>query len=381
MAIEKETNVSKSESNYVKNCASSGRIIMLQQILELPSLPIGNIQRILRVLFEILLHNKHFEETVLFVLDKFFNKIYNDFYVELNFNNKKNLANVQKNFNKTLGIIFETMEKYITGNKNQIEDLNKLYEFSLYFLVAKMYLKSKGQSNKINSLENKENESKEIKDKIVLGQIEAYYGPSFLNKLIDEGTVLGFFKLIVKTYAPSDSENKGNNNKNKKNQKNLDESKSLSNSLDLLFDVLKLNKDREKVYKIWNLIIEEKTNQILTEISPKNFQYLIFYVSRFVLKSFFHLDYVKQIFDSSFFISFLRFKIKQKFKFLGNLIEIVTENIEKIINKKSSGDLKIAEYCFDLLTIFGNEPESYLSIQTFKSFHAVRGFFFLSNFF
>jgi hypothetical protein len=367
IAIEKETNVSKSETNYVRNCANSGRIIMLQQILEIPSLPMVNISRILRVLFEILLHNKHFEETIIFVIDKFFNRIYNNFYTELNFENTKNLTNIQKNFNKTLSTIFETMEKYITGNKNQIEDSNKIYEFSLYFLIAKMYLKAKNSANLNKSTSTSTlNTNESTKDKIIVSLIESYYGLSFSNKIIEEGTVLGFFKLIVKNSTPNETEKKAK-----------EDNKSLSLSLDLFFEILKLNKEKEKVYKIWNLIIDENTNQILSEISPKNFQYLIYYVSRFILKSFFHLDYVKQIFEATFFISFLRFKLKQKFKFLGNLIEIVMEHIEKIKSKeanKNNEDMskKISDYCLNLLNLFGNEPENNLSIQTFKTFYAVK---------
>jgi hypothetical protein len=66
----------------------------------------------------------------------------------------------------------------------------------------------------------------------------------------------------------------------------------------------------------------------------------------------------------------LRFKVKQKFKFLGTLIEILTEKL-KDEKKLNESNLKVSEYSLNLLTIFGGDAENNLSIQTFKAFHAV----------
>lgn len=359
-AIEKETNIGKSETNYVRNCATSGRAIMLQSALDIPSISSENILKIVKIMCDILISNKHMEESVLFVFRIFFDKLVSDFYHDFNFNSAKNLTNVQKNFSKILQNVFEILEKYISNNKSQIEQSQKIYEFSLYFLIAKLYLRAKNSKSSSNA-----------KEKLITGLIESYFGTGFLNTIMDDGTILGFFKLIVKNSFFQENENlksAKNNSENKFNER------SLNISLDYFFEILKLNKEKEKVYKIWNLIIDENTNQILTEISPKNFQHLIYSVSRFVLKNFFHLDYVKQIFDHSFFLSFVKFKIKQKFKFLGDLIKIIEENLQKIKESKNTSEeiiKKVSDYALDLLKIFGNNPQVYISIQSFKTTYAV----------
>jgi len=363
-AIEKETNVGKSEANYVRNCAASGKIIMLQSVLDLPSIPSDIVLRIVKSLCEILITNKLMEETVLFVFKVFFEKIINDFYHDFNFNSTKNSAATQKNFSKLLQNVFEILEKYISNNKSQIERSQKIYEYCLYFLIARLYLKAKNSKNSNN-----------IKEKVIIGLIENHFGTSFLNTILDDGTILGFFKLIVKNSSFADNENLKSKNSNINKTE-----KSLNISIDLFFEILKLNKEKEKVYKIWNLIIDENTNKILSEISPKNFQNLIYSVSRFVLKNSFHLDYVKQIFDNTFFLGFVKFRLKQKFKYLNDIIEIVSENLEKLQESKNLTEettKNISEYALNLLKIFGNNPQLNISIQTFKGFHAVKN---LKNF-
>lgn len=358
-AIERETNVGKSEANYVRNCAASGKIIMLQSVLDLPSIPSEVVLRIVKSLCEILITNKLMEETILFVFKVFFEKLVNDFYHDCNFNSAKNSSAAQKNFSKLLQNIFEILEKYISNNKSQIEQSQKIYEYCLYFLIARLYLKAKHSKNSNNT-----------KEKIIMGLIENHFGTGFINTILDDGTILGFFKLIVKNSTFAENENL----KNKKNNNTDNVEKSLNISLDLFFEILKLNKEKEKIYKIWNLINDENTNKILTEISPKNFQNLIYSVSKFVLKNCFHLEYVKQIFDNTFLLGFVKFRLKQKFKYLTEIIEVVSENIEKLqesknINEETSKN--ISQYALDLLNVFGNNPQTHISIQTFKGFHAV----------
>lgn len=356
-AIEKETNMGKSETNYVRNCATSGRIIMLQTVLDVPSIPAENILKIIKSLCEILMSNKNMQETILFILKKFFEKLTNDYYHDYNFNAAKTSATAQKNFNKILQSIFQILEKYISNAKNQIEESKNIYEFSLYFLIAKLYMKAK----------NTKQANSTAKERIIMSLVESHFGTGFLSTIMDDGTILGFFKLIVKNSFMIENNQKNNSNKAYE--------KSLNISLDFFFETLRLYKEKEKVYKIWNLIIDENTNTILSEISPKNFQQLIYSVAKFILNNYFHMDYVKQIFDHEFFVSFLKFKIKQKFQYLNDIIAIVTEQIEKFKQAKHDNHelalKKISEYAIDLLKIFGSSPDKYLSIQTFKNFHAV----------
>ena len=300
------------------------------------------------------------EETVLYIFKIFFEKLINDYYHEFNFSSAKNAAAAQKNFSKILQSIFEILLKFISLNKSHIGQTQKMWEFSLYFLIAKIYLKAKNSKNSTGA-----------KERILTGAVESQFGTGFLNSIMDESAILGFFKLIVKNSLFQENENLKNSKNNKDNKYN---DRSLNISLDFFFEIVKLNKDKEKVYKVWNLIIDENTNQILNEISPKNFQQLVYSVAKFVLKNFFHLDYVKQIFEHSFFLGFIKFKIKQKFKYLGDLVGIVTENLQKLQEGKVYGEdlhKKVSEYALDLLKTFGNNPQNYISIQTFKGFHAV----------
>lgn len=361
-AIEKETNLGKSETNYVRNCATSGKLIMLQSALDIPSIPSEFVLKITKTLCEILTANKLMEESVLYIFKIFFDKLTNDYYHEFNFNSVKNSAAAQKNFSKILQSIFEILKKFISLNKSQIDQTQKMWEFSMYFLIAKIYLKAKNsKTNNANS-----------KEKILCSIVESQFGTGFISSIMDDSTILGFFKLIVKNSLFQENENLKNAKNNKDNKYN---ERSLNISLDFFFEILKLNKDKEKVYKIWNLIIDENTNQILNEISPKNFQQLIYSVAKFILKNYFHLDYVKQIFDHTFLLGFIKFRIKQKFKYLSDLIEIITANIKKLQEAKVYGEelhRKVSEYALDLLKTFGNNPQAFISIQTFKAFHAVK---------
>ncbi len=359
-AVEKETNLGKSETNYVRNCATSGKLLMMQSTLDIPSIQSEHVLKITKTLCEILVANKHMEETVLYIFKIFFEKLTSEFYHEFSFSSVKNAAVAQKNFSKILQSIFEILQKFLSRNKSQIEQTQKMWEFSLYFLIAKIYLKAKISKSASGA-----------KERILIAAVEDQFGTGFLNSIMDDSAILGFFKLIVKNSLFQENENLKNSKNNKDNKYN---DRSLNISLDFFFEILKLNKDKEKVYKIWNLIIDENTNQILSEISPKNFQQLVFSVSKFVLKNFFHLDYVTQIFDHTFFLGFINFRIKQKFKYLADIIEIVTQNLQKLQDAKGFGEeihQKVSVYALDLLKVFGSNPQKSISIQTFKVFHAV----------
>ena len=344
---------------------------MLQAVLDIPSIPFDVMLKIIRILCEILTCSRILEETILFVLKNFFEKLTNDFYVELNFNTK-HLLTPQKNLNKILINIFGILEKFLSGKTNNLENSKNIYEFSLYFLIAKLYLKSKNSKNSSNPAASG-------KDRIITSLVEQHFGTGFLNSIIEDSTILSFFKLIIKNSFFSENENLKNTKNNRDNKFN---NRSLNISLDFFFEILKLNQEKAKVYKVWNLIIDEKTNQILSEISTKNFQQLIYSFSKFILGNFFHLEYVKQIFDYSFFVSFMKFKIKQKFKYLNDIILVVTANLEKVIEAKQDDEetlKKVSEYSLSLLKVFGNNPENFISIQTFKNFHAVNFFLIYLN--
>ena len=136
-------------------------------------------------------------------------------------------------------------------------------------------------------------------------------------------------------------------------------------SLKLLYQLLvKLNINKY-AYKIWNILIDEKCVGKFNQISPKNFESLIYTYSLFLIHNFFDLKFTLQIFDESFFLSLNHFHTNKKIKYVINITDIISEKINGI----NEDNKIIEEYCKKCLNIFGNELEGKYLPKTLKKFY------------
>src|SRR5690606_10301524 len=107
----------------------------------------------------------------------------------------------------------------------------------------------------------------------------------------------------------------------------------------------------------------------LKNISLKNFQFLIYEISKFILENYFELVYIKEIFDNTFFEGMIKFPNKNKFKYINNLIDIIQNKLKDHMDKEM-----VSEYSYNLLNVFSNDSTSGISPQSYKNF-----FLFLFN--
>ena len=136
-------------------------------------------------------------------------------------------------------------------------------------------------------------------------------------------------------------------------------------SLKFLYQILiKLNNNKY-AYKIWNILIDEKCVEKFNQISPKNFENLIYTYSLFLLINFFDTKFSLQIFDESFFLSLTNFQSNKKVKYVINITDIISEKIKDI----KDNDKVIEDYCEKCLNIFGNELEGKYNPKTLKNFY------------
>ena len=136
-------------------------------------------------------------------------------------------------------------------------------------------------------------------------------------------------------------------------------------SLKFLYQILiKLNNNKY-AYKIWNILIDEKCVEKFNQISPKNFENLIYTYSLFLLINFFDTKFSLQIFDETFFLSLTNFQSNKKIKYVINITDIISEKIKDI----KDNDKVIEDYCEKCLNIFGNELEGKYNPKTLKNFY------------
>ena len=312
-SIKKETNIPKNESKHIKLCGSIGKILMFKIILNQKNLKEDNIINIFKQMVILIKLQKTLEESILMLFKNGLDNIFIDYY---NFKKEK---------------IFEELFKILDNlceNKNNLNKINNIIEFSLYFILLKYSDKIKFLSNNlIKELFNLEED--EIKSPLM----------NYFNLLLKEP-----IKIINK---------KKNNNEGE-----------LHISFNFLLELLKHLNDIKYVYKIWNILIDPDCIKKFKETSSKNFELLVFNYSIFILNNYFNIEYVSQIFDDSFFISLLQFSINRKNKYAN----IISDLILKKINELDNNNKIVNEYLLKLLNIFSHDKFSPNVLKNFFVF-------------
>ena len=314
-SIKKETNIPKNESKHIKLCGSIGKILMFKIILNQKNLKEENIINIFKQMISLIKLQKTLEESILMLFKTGLNNIFIDYY---NFKKEK---------------IFEELFKILDNlceNKNNLNKINNIIEFSLYFILLKYSDKIKILSNNlIKELFNIEED--EIKSPLM----------NYFNLLLKEQ-----IKIINK---------KKNNNEGE-----------LHISFNFLLELLKHLNDIKYVYKIWNILIDPDCIKKFKETSSKNFELLVFNYSIFILNNYFNIEYVSQIFDDSFFISLLQFSINRKNKYANIISDLILKKISELDN--NNNNKIVNEYLLKLLNIFSHDKFSPNILKNFFVF-------------
>ena len=314
-SIKKETNIPKNESKHIKLCGSIGKILMFKIILNQKNLKEENIINIFKQMISLIKLQKTLEESILMLFKTGLNNIFIDYY---NFKKEK---------------IFEELFKILDNlceNKNNLNKINNIIEFSLYFILLKYSEKIKILSNNlIKELFNIEED--EIKSPLM----------NYFNLLLKEQ-----IKIINK---------KKNNNEGE-----------LHISFNFLLELLKHLNDIKYVYKIWNILIDPDCIKKFKETSSKNFELLVFNYSIFILNNYFNIEYVSQIFDDSFFISLLQFSINRKNKYANIISDLILKKISELDN--NNNNKIVNEYLLKLLNIFSHDKFSPNVLKNFFVF-------------
>ena len=313
-SIQKECYVPNNEKRHIKICANSGKLLMYKIIIGQKNISEDNILFILKDIFTIEKNFKSLQNNVMILLKEFIDKLFNNYY-EL------------KKQNKIFDGIFKVFDS-VCDNKNNLNKSNSIFEFVLYFILIQYKEKCKGflPNNIINELfDSKYNEKNT--------PIKKYF-----DLLLEE-------QIII---------NKNNNNE-----------PEFHFSFNLLLNLLEKLNEPKYSYKLWNILIDPICIDDFKKISTKNFEFLVFSYSKFLINKFFKIDYIIQIFDDSFFLSLLKFSSNKKFKYANILTELISDHLNKM---KDNNDDLINDYCFSLLNIFGKENNEKFSPNTLKNF-------------
>ena len=316
--IQKETYVPKNEKSHVKICALSGKILMYKIILNLKCLNEENILVIVKNLSSIPKEQKSLEESVIILFKELFQKIFNDYY------------DIKKS-NKLLDGLYKLLDK-ICEHKNDCSKIDNNFEFSIYFILMNYVENLKGfLPNKIinNFFDNSNSEEQQP-----------------LNK---------YFSLLLNLPIKYNYNDK------------IKEANQFNLSFALLLEILTRLNNKNYSYKIWNILIDPVCVENFKKISSKNFEFLIYSYSLFLIEKFFDLSYVSQIFDESFFLSLLQFNTNKKIKYAINLTQIISEKILELDNKENEKLIK--NYCNNCLEIFGSEIQNKYSPKTLRNFY------------
>ena len=320
-SIQKESYVPKNEKNNVKVCAISGKIFLYKILLGINSLSEDNIIFIIKQILPIPKQHKNLEEACLLLIKEIFDKIFNDF-----FDIKKN-----KN-NKLLEGIFKSLDMFCE-NKNDYFKTDTNFEFSIYFLL-------------MNYLDN------------IKGFISQKIQEDFFDNNNTESQQPLFKYFTILLAMPIKYQNINSKDANIFNY-----------SLKLLYEILiKINNIRY-AYKIWNILIDPICVEEFKKISSKNFESLIFSFSLFLLQNFFNIKYISQIFDESFFLSLMQFKVNKRIKYAINITQVISEKISSLNEEENDNQTIIEDYCSKCLNIFGCEQEGKYSPKTLKNFY------------
>ena len=314
-SIKKETNIPKNESKHIKLCGSIGKILMFKIILNQKNLKEENIINIFKQMISLIKIQKTLEESILMLFKTGLNNIFIDYY---NFKKEK---------------IFEELFKILDNlceNKNNLNKINNIIEFSLYFILLKYSDKIKILSNNL------------IKELFNLEEDEI------------KSPLMNYFNLLLKEQIKIINKKKNNNEG------------ELHISFNFLLELLKHLNDIKYVYKIWNILIDPDCIKKFKETSSKNFELLVFNYSIFILNNYFNIEYVSQIFDDSFFISLLQFSINRKNKYANIISDLILKKISELDN--NNNNKIVNEYLLKLLNIFSHDKFSPNVLKNFFVF-------------
>ena len=315
--IQKETYVPKHEKNNIRLAALSGKLFVYKILLSLHNLSEDNIIFMIKQIINISKGQKLLEEACIVLIEEIFNKIFNEYF------------DIKKNkINKLLEGIFKSFDT-ILEHKNNLTLIDNNLEFCTYFIL-------------MNYIDN-------IKGFIPSKLIEDFFDN---NNEESNQPLFKYFCLLLN--LPIKYQNI-----------NTKDANVFNYSLKFLYQILiKLNNNKY-AYKIWNILIDEKCVEKFNQISPKNFENLIYTYSLFLLINFFDTKFSLQIFDETFFLSLTNFQSNKKVKYVINITDIISEKIKDI----KDNDKVIEDYCEKCLNIFGNELEGKYNPKTLKNFY------------
>ena len=320
-SIQKESYVPKSEKNNVKICSVSGKIFIYKILLGINSLSEDNILYIIKQILPIAKQNKNLEEGCILLIKEIFDKILGEFY------------DIKKNkLNRLLEGIFKSLD-IICAHKNDYFQIDNNLEFCIYFLL-------------MNYIDNiKKFISQKIQDDFFDNNNEESKQPLFK-----------YFTILLN--LPIKYQNINTKNAN-----------IFNHSFKLLYDLLIKINNSKYAYKIWNILIDPKCVEEFMKISSKNFEFLIYSYSLFLIQNFFNLKNISQIFDESFFLSLIQFNNNKRIKYVVNITQIITEKISALNEEENDNKKIIQDYCLKCLKIFGIEADNKYTPKTLKNFY------------
>ena len=320
-SIQKESYVPKSEKNNVKISALSGKIFIYKILLGINSLTEDNIIYIIKQILPIAKQNKNLEEACTLLIKEIFDKIFNEFY------------DIKKNkINKLLEGIFKSLD-VICEHKNDYFQIDNNLEFCIYFLL-------------MNYIDN----------------IKGFISPKIQEDFFDNNNeeskqpLFNYFSILLT--LPINYQNINSKYGN-----------IFNHSFKILFDLLiKINKNKY-AYKIWNILIDPVCVEEFLKISSKNFELLVYSYSLFLIKNFFNIKNISQIFDESFFLSLIQFNTNKRIKYAINITQIISEKISELNENENDNKKIMQDYCLKCLNIFGIETDGKYSPKTLKNFY------------
>jgi hypothetical protein len=337
--IEKESVVSKSEKNHIKNCTLTGKVLMYRSILSLKNLDIECMLKVVKILLDLLGNAAYriLEESILLLVKNVFENIFSGYYEEFA-NNAGNEKKAVKSFEKIVNLI----ERMFLVHKLNLANIKGLTEISIFLMLNCFITKTEKKS----SSDALTSQFKKI--------IESVVSKNILQNLTETATFMNFFTLIIKTKRDAD----------------------FHIAFSLLLQNLKSANNFSNVINYWNNIIDNDNQQQFKTLSLKNYQLLIFKYSKFILENFFNTNMTSifQIFDNTFFETLFTFTSDKKFKYINSIIETIMDKCNNLPeNHLSKEEEKLkSDYCFSLLNIFGSNPSFSLSPNTNKNFFVVR---------
>jgi hypothetical protein len=300
--IHKETAIIKSDKkSHIRKCMFTGQLLLVKSILGMRNISVDILMDIFKILGD-LLQQQVVEEGVLFTLDNFIDNFCKNYYQDLN----------AKKISEKVLRFFDSHIVSKTNPKN-------IVEFSLVFILTKY------------SLCSNNNLSLAFKN---------YLPNNIIDVLLDEKVMFNYLKIIL-------------TNKPRENDFHI--------SFNLLFEVLKAVNDFKKIVNVWNVLIDPEMQGVMKTTSLKNYQSMVYLVSKFILENYFDLVYMKEIFDHSYFESMLKFATKHKFKYISSLLDIIQHNLKDHADKEM-----VSLYSYNLLNIFGNDATTGISPQSYK---------------